>query len=131
MLYQRISACDDHQSLHELQLEVIDRFGLIPGEGSMVFRLATLQLNGAAHGVRVIQAGKTRGRVAFLQTTSVNPKRIAHLLTRHAGVFSMISPLELGFTMALNQPEHRVVFCEWLTGMLDSAQPFKPLPLFS
>ena len=130
MLYQRISTCDDHQSLHELQLEVIDRFGLIPAEGSMVFRLAALQLNGAALGIRVIQAGKSRGRIAFLQAASVDPKRIAHLLTREAGVFSMISPLELGFTVTLDRPEHRVVFCEWLTHTLDSAQPLKPLPLF-
>jgi transcription-repair coupling factor (superfamily II helicase) len=116
--------------LHELQLEVIDRFGLIPAEGSMVFRLAALQLNGAALGIRVIQAGKSRGRIAFLQAASVDPKRIAHLLTREAGVFSMISPLELGFTVTLDRPEHRVVFCEWLTHTLDSAQPLKPLPLF-
>ena len=130
MLYQRISACEDHQSLRELQLEVIDRFGLIPAEGSMVFRLATLQLSGATQGVRLIQAGKSRGRIAFLQTASVDPKRMAHLLTRESGVFKMISPLELGFTVALDEPEHRVVFCEWLAHTLDSAQPLKPLPLF-
>jgi transcription-repair coupling factor (superfamily II helicase) len=116
--------------LHELQLEVIDRFGLMPGEGKMVFRIAALQLNGAALGVRVIQAGKSRGRIAFLQTASVQPERIAHLLTREAGVFSMISPLELGFTLILDQSEHRVVFCEWLVHILDSAKPLKPLPLF-
>jgi hypothetical protein len=38
--------------------------------------------------------------------------------------------LELGFTLALDQPEHRVVFCEWLVHILDSAKPLKPLPLF-
>ena len=96
----------------------------------MVFRLATLQLKGATQGIRLIQAGKSRGRIAFLQTASVDPKRIAHLLTREAKVFRMISALELGFTVALDEPEHRVVFCEWLTHILDCAQPLKPLPLF-
>lgn len=54
VLYKRIAACASEQALNELQVELIDRFGLLPEPAKNCFKLATLKLHAAHLGIKAI-----------------------------------------------------------------------------
>ncbi|NEK92127.1 MAG: hypothetical protein G3W63_21835, partial [Xanthomonas euvesicatoria] len=51
-LYKRISSARDADALRELQVEMIDRFGLLPDPVKHLFAIAELKLQANALGVR-------------------------------------------------------------------------------
>ena len=71
VLYKRIAAAANVEELRELQVEMIDRFGLLPPPAKNLFRIAELKLAARALGLRKIDIGPGR--------------RIGHLRTGHAG----------------------------------------------
>ncbi len=128
LLYQRVSACSSAEDLYELQLEVIDRFGLLPQEAKALFRLASLRLKGAGLGVRLLQAAPQGGRIAFEPGTIMDPTGLTYLLTQQSSLFNMTSPVELAIRTPLVTPESRINFFEWLMRILNSETPLTPPP---
>ena len=51
ILYKRISAAETDEDLRELQVELIDRFGLLPGATKNLMRIAGIKRRAAALGV--------------------------------------------------------------------------------
>ncbi len=49
-LYKRLSNCQTKEQLHELQVEMIDRFGLLPEQVKALFQLAELRQLGEQTG---------------------------------------------------------------------------------
>ena len=54
--YKRIAACDHEAALQELQVEFIDRFGLLPKPAKNCFLLAGMKLHAARLGIKKISA---------------------------------------------------------------------------
>ena len=46
ILYKRISGCDSPEDLRELQVELIDRFGLLPSAAKNLLRMASIKQRG-------------------------------------------------------------------------------------
>ena len=128
VLYQRISNCADESSLYELKLEMVDRFGLLPAETKMLFRLSVLRVKGRALGIKELRCGSRSGRVVFERNAQVSPERFSTLLTDHPALFRMTSPVELAILLPVPDPEQRAVLAEWLVGILDTHSPLAPLP---
>ncbi|MEG3193661.1 TRCF domain-containing protein, partial [Lysobacter sp. D1-1-M9] len=66
-LYKRISGARDVDQLRELQVEMIDRFGLLPDPAKHLFAIAELKLESTRLGIRKIDIGPTGGRVEFIE----------------------------------------------------------------
>jgi len=128
VLYQRISNCVDESSLYELKLEMVDRFGLLPDETKMLFRLATLRVKGRTLGIKEVRCGSRSGRVVFDRNAQISPERFSTLLMDHPTLFRMTSPVELAILVPVPDPEQRAVLAEWLVGILDAHTPVSPLP---
>ena len=128
VLYQRISNCVDESSLYELKLEMVDRFGLLPAETKMLFRLSALRVKGRTLGIKEMRCGNRSGRVVFDPNAPVSPERFSTLLTDHPTLFRMNSPVELAILLPIPDPEHRAALAEWLIGVLDTHSPVTPLP---
>ena len=64
-LYKRISSARDVDELRELQVEMIDRFGLLPDPAKHLFAIAELKLQATALGIRKLDLGDNGGRVQF------------------------------------------------------------------
>ncbi|MCF5946593.1 transcription-repair coupling factor, partial [Xanthomonas perforans] len=64
-LYKRISSARDPDALRELQVEMIDRFGLLPDPVKHLFAIAELKLQANALGVRKLDLGENGGRLVF------------------------------------------------------------------
>ena len=73
MLYKRIASVSDRNALKELQVEMIDRFGLLPEPVKNLARQTELRLQAEALGIVKVDAGKEWARLEFGNSTPVDP----------------------------------------------------------
>ncbi|HTN34591.1 MAG TPA: transcription-repair coupling factor [Marinobacter sp.] len=73
MLYKRIASVSDKSELKELQVEMIDRFGLLPEPAKNLIRQTELRLLAEALGIVKVDAGKEWARLEFGNSTPVDP----------------------------------------------------------
>ncbi|MFT7338271.1 MAG: transcription-repair coupling factor (superfamily II helicase) [Marinobacter maritimus] len=73
MLYKRIASVNDRDALKELQVEMIDRFGLLPEPAKNLVRQTELRLQAEALGIVKVDAGKEWARIEFGSSTPVDP----------------------------------------------------------
>jgi len=65
IMYKRIASADNEDELRELQVEMIDRFGLLPDNVKNLFRVTSFKLKATPLGIRKIEFGKDGGRIIF------------------------------------------------------------------
>ncbi len=80
VLYKRIASVSDPEQIKDLQIEMIDRFGLLPEHTKKLFDLAQLRLTAEELGISKIDFGPTGGIVIFDNDTSVDPVKIIKLI---------------------------------------------------
>jgi transcription-repair coupling factor (superfamily II helicase) len=80
ILYKRIASAADEAALRELQVEMIDRFGLLPQPVKDLFAITELKLLALPLGIKKIDAGATAGRILFGHAPDVDPARIIRLI---------------------------------------------------
>ncbi|MBL3554786.1 MULTISPECIES: transcription-repair coupling factor [Marinobacter] len=73
MLYKRIASVSDKDGLKELQVEMIDRFGLLPEPAKNLIRQSELRIQAEALGIVKVDAGKEWARLEFGSSTPVDP----------------------------------------------------------
>ncbi len=73
MLYKRIASVSDREGLKELQVEMIDRFGLLPEPAKNLIRQSELRIRAEALGIVKVDAGKEWARLEFGSSTPVDP----------------------------------------------------------
>ena len=64
-LYKRIASARNDEGLRELQVEMIDRFGLLPDQTKCLFAVAQLKLMATPLGIRKVDFGASGGRITF------------------------------------------------------------------
>ncbi|MDB6163488.1 MAG: mfd, partial [Xanthomonadaceae bacterium] len=75
-LYKRISSARDNDELRELQVEMIDRFGLLPDPAKHLFAIAELKLQATHMGIRKLDLGHSSGRLQFESKPDVDPMTV-------------------------------------------------------
>lgn len=109
ILYKRISAAEDSDALRALQVEMIDRFGLLPEPCKNLFRITALKLRASATGIRKVQAGENGGVVEFAESTAVDPLTLVRLVQDKPDVYRLSGASSLRFSAELSDEEHRFV----------------------
>ncbi len=79
-LYKRIASARNAEDLRELQVEMIDRFGLLPEPAKTLFRLSELKLIAARIGIRKIELGPKGGRILFGPEPRLDVPKLIELL---------------------------------------------------
>jgi transcription-repair coupling factor (superfamily II helicase) len=80
VLYKRISGAENDQELRELQVEMIDRFGLLPQPAKYLFRVTALKLQAGPMGIRKIELGKQDGRILFDEQPDIDTGKLIELI---------------------------------------------------
>ena len=80
ILYKRIANAPDEEGLRELQVEMIDRFGLLPDPAKNLMRLTLLKLQAEKLGILKVDAGPQGGRIEFAADTQVDPLVLIKLI---------------------------------------------------
>ena len=80
IMYKRIASAESAEALEDLQVEMIDRFGLLPDTAKRLFDVSNAKLRANAIGVKKIDFGATSGRLVFNESPNVDPVRLVMLV---------------------------------------------------
>lgn len=97
-LYKRIASCKDKAGLKDLQVEMIDRFGLLPEATKNLFQLTDIKQQAENLGIVRIDAGKDKGILHFGSQTQVEPIKLVQLVQRQPQVYRLDGAQALKFT---------------------------------
>ena len=97
-------------ALDELQVEMIDRFGLLPEPVKNLFAVSALKLKAQALGIKKIDAGPNGGRLEFSNDTTVDPRRLIQLIQKEPKRYKLEGGDTLRFTDTMNVNETRLKF---------------------
>jgi transcription-repair coupling factor (superfamily II helicase) len=89
MLYKRIASAKTHDGLRDLQIEMIDRFGLLPDPAKHLFASAELKLEANRRGIRRLELGERGGRVLFEPKPPIDPMNIIRMIQQQPRIFAM------------------------------------------
>jgi len=78
--YKRIASASDDNGLREIQMELIDRFGLLPEPLKHLFRITRIKLQTLVLGVEKIDVGEQHGKIVFNQNPNIDPLKIIELI---------------------------------------------------
>ncbi|MBS0287869.1 MAG: transcription-repair coupling factor [Proteobacteria bacterium] len=107
ILYKRIANAKSVENLHELQVEMIDRFGLLPVQTKHLFKITEIKLNAAPIGIRKIEAATKSGKIEFDPTPNINPERLIAMIRNKPSHFKLMGSQEIKFMFDMQTPELR------------------------
>jgi transcription-repair coupling factor (superfamily II helicase) len=123
VLYKRIAAAANADELRELQVEMIDRFGLLPPPAKNLFRIAEFKQTARALGLRKIDVGPGGGSITFDPDTRVDPGVLIRYVQQNSRTHRLDGGTKLRFTLSLEKDEKRF---EAVQAVLDALA--KPAP---
>ena len=121
MLYKRIANARSAYQLEEIQVEMIDRFGLLPEPTKHLFRMTALKLSAEALGILKLDANDKGGKIEFDSEPKVDPMRLIQLIQRQPHIFKLDGPTGLRFTIKMPSVEERFQQLESLINNLQAA----------
>ena len=114
VLYKRIAAAADKEALRELQVEMIDRFGLLPEPVQTLFAVHELRLKAKTIGIRKIDVYDQGGRLLFDKEPQVEPMTIIQLIQKQPSRFKLDGQDKLRFTDNMPDAESRIMVIDTL-----------------
>lgn len=112
VLYKRISNASTPQALEDLQVEMIDRFGLLPNPVKNLFKVTEIKLKAQPLGVRKIEAGTTAGKIEFEAMPNINPDKVIELIRSHPKHYKLVGSSHIRFMFDMQEPEKRFQIVE-------------------
>jgi len=108
VFYKRIASAATKAELDELQVEMIDRFGLLPDPTKALFGITELKLRANPLGIKKIDAGPQGGRILFDGTPNIDPARIIRLIQTRPKEYKLEGGDKLRFVREMEDRETRV-----------------------
>jgi transcription-repair coupling factor (superfamily II helicase) len=117
--YKRIASAADAAELKELQVEMIDRFGLLPDATKNLFAITGLKLKVQPYGIRKIEAGPRGGRILFGDQPNIDHMRLIKLIQARPKDYKLDQASgALRFNMDMTDPGKRIAQVETVVGQL-------------
>jgi transcription-repair coupling factor (superfamily II helicase) len=107
-LYKRIASAADEDALRELQVEMVDRFGLLPDAVKNLFTVTELRLLATPLGIRKLELGANGGRVLFTPKPNVDPLTIIRMIQTLPKVYALDGQDKLRIKLQLEGATERL-----------------------
>jgi len=107
-LYKRLASVKSEDGLEALQVEMIDRFGLLPESTKNLFRQTQLKLEAERLGITKIEASRLNGKIEFSSKTSVKPLTIVNMVQSQPQHFALQGANQLKFIFDMESSEERI-----------------------
>ncbi|HXD50873.1 MAG TPA: TRCF domain-containing protein, partial [Burkholderiales bacterium] len=120
-LYKRISSARDVDALRELQVEMIDRFGLLPDAVKNLYAVAAIKLAATAIGIRKLELGERGGRVQFNPQPNIDPLSVIKLIQSQPKVYALDGQDKLRIKLELPGAAERLGAAQSLLRALSAA----------
>ncbi|MFZ0871775.1 MAG: TRCF domain-containing protein, partial [Rhodanobacter sp.] len=122
-LYKRIASARSEEDLRDLQVEMIDRFGLLPAPTKQLFSVASLKLMATPLGIRKLDFGANGGRIVFREKPDVDPMTIIKLIQRLPRVYKLDGQDKLKITLDLPGATERLRSAQEVLVLLGARRP--------
>ncbi len=99
ILYKRLASTQSQEQLHELQVEIIDRFGLLPEPLKNLIRQTGLRIRAEALGISKVDAGGAWATMAFNANTRVDPLVLVELVQSAPNDYALESGNQMKFRL--------------------------------
>lgn len=107
VLYKRIANARSNEALKDLQVEMIDRFGLLPDPAKNLFRVAQVKLRAEPLAIRRVELGSEGGALVFGPQTELNPAALVALIQSAPSMYRLEGQERLRIRADLPKPEQR------------------------
>jgi transcription-repair coupling factor (superfamily II helicase) len=101
ILYKRISGAASRDALRDMQVELIDRFGLLPDAAKNLLRIAAIKRDAAALGIAKIDASEHGGFLDFGARTTLDPAALVRMVENEGKTYRLQGAHRLQFRMDL------------------------------
>ncbi len=108
IMYKRIANAKDKEELQKLQVELIDRFGLLPQQVKHLLLVTELKFLAASLGVARINASAQHGKIEFSDQPNINASELINLIQLHPKRYQLDGPTRLRFTMDSTAHDERI-----------------------
>lgn len=111
-LYKRIASCRSNDELREIQVEMIDRFGLLPEHAKNLMIQTELKIKAIPLGISRLEIGPTGGYISFGDNNQVDVSYLITLIQQQPRIYTMDGPAKLKFTMPVPEGLDRIKLVE-------------------
>lgn len=108
IMYKRVSNARDSQQLRDLQIELIDRFGLLPQPVKQLFLITELKFLASKLGINRINASAQSGKIEFGSEPNINAGALITLIQLQSKRYQLDGPTRLKFTLDSTSNEERI-----------------------
>lgn len=122
IMYKRLASTKSQDELEDLQVEMIDRFGLFPEPLKRLISVTALKLNAQRYGIRKIDANIRTGRIEFAPDTCVDPLSLVTLIQSDPMTYKLSGANQLHFNHECDDPEDKLAFIAGVLGKLKLSQ---------
>jgi transcription-repair coupling factor (superfamily II helicase) len=122
-LYKRIASAKNEDGLRDLQVEMIDRFGLLPEPTKTLFALSSLKLMATPLGIRKLDLGANGGRITFRDKPDIEPMAIIRLIQSQPRVYKLDGQDKLRITLDLPGATERIRAAQEVLVQLGARRP--------
>jgi len=113
-LYKRIASSDSEQQLQDIQVELIDRFGLLPDAAKNLIRQTSVRNHAELLGIRKIEMGNQGGVIEFSDNTKIKPEVIIGLMQQAPNNYKLDGPNRLRISQPIEDTQSRLKLIESL-----------------
>ena len=106
--YKRIASCKNQDELDQVQIEMIDRFGLLPDATKRLFKLTELKLKAKPLNLKKIEANANGVRIIFGDQPRINAQNLIALVQDRPHFYQLQGQESLRYNIPLESPELRI-----------------------
>lgn len=119
-LYKRIAFATHADELDEFQVEMIDRFGLLPEATKNLFNVTHIKLRANKMGVIKIDATSKGGSIVFNDKPNIDPMRIITMVQNRPGQYKLAGANKLIFTFSSETDDERITLIHTILDTLQN-----------
>jgi transcription-repair coupling factor (superfamily II helicase) len=120
LIYKRLANADNAAKLDQIQVEMIDRFGLLPEYAKNLIKLTKLKLLANSLGITKIEVNTNNGYLVFNSQPNINLDKLLTLIKTNPQHYRFDGQHKLRLNMSLPEAEQRL---ELITQLLHDLQP--------
>lgn len=114
IMYKRIASAENKNELKELQVEMIDRFGLLPDAVKALHQVTELKLKASQLGIKKIDYGEEGGRIIFVEQPDIDPMKIIQLIQSQPNTYKLDGNDKIRLLKPMVDIGHRIKALEQL-----------------
>ncbi len=119
VLYKRIASADTIDDLNDLQIELIDRFGLLPEYAKNLFQVTQLKIIALSYGVTRIEMSRKAGRLRFAKKPNINVNKLLSLIQDYPDMYKLDGSEKLTIYVETSSIMERI---DLITNLLNDLQ---------